>query len=176
MAVPATQPTPDNPQQPTKSARSSGFRDRAGVRFCVKLILVRPMKLLAILALTAPAADLTAAQGLDADGARSASARIPVVMLYSATWCSWCNAVKQEFFQHMPDDPAYRDRIILREVTIDSQSVMVDFDGRSVTHGRGRQLAAEMVGVATLDYYGWYLDRRIAESLEKLRSPETDRG
>ncbi len=157
------------------------------------------MKLLAILALlaplTAPAADLTAAQGLDADGARSASARIPVVMLYSATWCSWCNAVKQEFFQHMPDDPAYRDRIILREVTIDSQSVMVDFDGRSVTHqqfaaaagvrlvptvrfvdGRGRQLAAEMVGVATLDYYGWYLDRRIAESLEKLRSPETDRG
>ncbi len=153
------------------------------------------MKLLALLALLAPltaaAAEIPAARALDADGRRADAERLPVVLLYSATWCAWCTAVKDEFFQHMVDDPAYRERIILREVTIDSQIPLVDFAGSSGTHqdfataggvrlvptvrfvdGGGQQLAAEMVGVTTLDYYGWYLDRRIEQALDRLRTAD----
>ena len=38
--------------------------------------------------------------------------------------------------------------------------------------GGGQQLAAEMVGVTTLDYYGWYLDRRIEQALDRLRTAD----
>jgi thiol:disulfide interchange protein len=137
------------------------------------------------------AGDIATARDLSADGA-AASAR-PLVVLFSASYCGYCTAVKEEFFNHLEDDPRYRGKVTLREVVIDSETPMVDFTGNRLTHrefarengvvlvptvrfldGRGAELARPMVGVVTLDYYGWYLDQRIAAARESLSgAPQT---
>jgi len=79
------------------------------------------------------------------------------------------------------------DRIILRELSIDSPLALVDFEGNRTTHqdyadsrrlrftptvlfldGAGSALAEPLIGVTTIDFYGFYLNRSIAQSIEAL--------
>jgi thioredoxin-related protein len=142
------------------------------------------MVLAMIVAGGARANDVALAGDLRDDGANGDK---PVIVFFSATYCAYCTAVKSEFFRHLETDPRYASRIVVREVVIDSRHVLEDFQGRQVTHGAfasangvslvptvrffdggGRQLAKQMVGVTSMDYYGWYLDQRIRNSLERL--------
>jgi len=125
----------------------------------------------------------------DAEQARLAGK--PVVVIYTASYCHYCEAVKSEFFNHMARDNAYNDRIVLREVIIDSSRGMKGFDGKQQNYGgfaseqgvylvptvgfydsNGRTVAESIVGVATLDYYGWYLDKRIETAERAVNKDE----
>lgn len=133
------------------------------------------------------AADIPRANDLHADGTHAVDHGTPVVVLFSASYCTWCKAVKSEFFQHLESDPRYASKVVLREVEIDSAEPLTDFAGEAMSHrhfaganktflvptvrffdGRGNELVEPIVGVPTLDYYGWYLDQRIRESLNTI--------
>ena len=125
----------------------------------------------------APASDLRQ------DAAQSRTEQRPILALVTAAYCEYCEAVKREFFQHMTDDA----RIILREIDLSSERTLIDFDGRRIGHSEfarrhqslftptalfldadGESIAKPLVGVATMDYYGFYLDKRIGEVLDVL--------
>ncbi len=134
----------------------------------------------------ANAAEVPVATNLGADGERARAAGQPVVVLFTASYCAWCTAVKRNYFRHLDSDPRYASRIIVREVVIDSNDALTDFDGHAATHdgfagangvslvptvrffdGSGAQVADPLVGVSNMDFYGWYLDQRITRAMER---------
>ncbi len=150
-------------------------------------------RLLLIVLLTwcglARGAEIPLAVDLGTDAVRARSDGKPLVVLYTASYCEFCEAVKTGYFRHLEADPRYASRIILREVVIDSALELTDFAGNDLTHGRfaedrgvmlvptvrfldsrGETVADPLVGVSNLDFYGWYLDQRIQIAMKRTRS------
>ena len=133
---------------------------------------------------------LAAAADLAGDAGQMRRSRLPLLVLYSQAGCSWCEKLRREYLEPMQRDPAYRDRVLLRQVDIDSTGPLADFSGRSTTHAEfarregvrftptvvvygpdGRRLAEPIVGVGVADLYGAYLDQAIERALSRLRQP-----
>src|SRR5947209_5754114 len=81
---------------------------------------------------------------------------------------------------------AHADRVVFRQVETNKGTKMVDFKGNVTTQkkfatlykirmtptiwvvdGDGNALAEPIVGLSTPDYYGFYIDKAIDESLKK---------
>ncbi len=125
---------------------------------------------------------------LQTDG-RDAEARgNPVMLVLSAHGCPYCERLRQEILLPMERSGEYRDAVILREVLIDDLSPVTDFDGREIASSAlaeryavrvtptivlvdasGSPLAEPLVGINTVEFYGFYLDRAIAEARDRLR-------
>jgi len=127
---------------------------------------------------------------LAAVGARAAARDIPIVLLMSASYCGYCDRVRDEFLVPMIIGGDYAGRAILRELPIDGPGVR-DFDGsrRSAgaiagrydvslvptllfLDGGGRELAPRMVGLGTVDFYGAYLERAVETAEARLTAPD----
>jgi len=89
----------------------------------------------------------------------------------------------------MHQDPAYRSRAIFREVTIDSDSPLTDFDATSTTEAafaaahkvfmvptvmvfdtQGKATGEAIVGLLIPDFYFGYLEAAIDEGGRKVRA------
>ncbi|MEA3290790.1 MAG: thioredoxin fold domain-containing protein [Pseudomonadota bacterium] len=127
--------------------------------------------------------DILLADDLQQDGRVVREEGKPIVALVTATYCEYCETLKDEVFRFLTDD----DRFLLREVVIDGGWPVQDFDGQESGHGLlgkeykvkltptvlfldedGKALAEPLVGVLTLDYYSYYFDKRVAEATETL--------
>jgi thioredoxin-related protein len=136
------------------------------------------------------AAALPAAGDLAADGAAAKDKRLPVLLFFNRAGCPYCERALREHLTPMHRDPAYAGRVLFRQVEIDKALRLVDFGGRATTHrefasrykirltptiwfvdGEGNALTEPITGLRTADFYGFYLDQAIADSLAKLRSP-----
>lgn len=145
--------------------------------------------LLALLASGAAPADpreTLLARDLAATGARAVARDIPIVLLMSASYCSYCDRVREEFLVPMIIGGDYAGRAMLRELPIDGPGVR-DFDGTRrpaeaiagryavslvptllFLDGRGRELARPMVGLGTVDFFGAYLERAVETAEARL--------
>ena len=131
---------------------------------------------------------LPAASDLAADGATAKAQRVPVLLFFNRVGCPYCERALREFLKPMERDPDNAGRLLFRQVEIDKPSKLVDFAGNATTHrkfaqqfnitltptiwfvdGEGNPLVEPIVGLRTIDYYGYYLDQSINESLYKLR-------
>ncbi|MDP2784718.1 MAG: thioredoxin family protein [Sulfurimicrobium sp.] len=138
----------------------------------------------------ARADELAFASDLTREAAISQTRQIPVLILFTAPNCAYCEQVKQEFLLPMQRNPEYADKVIFRQVDMQSQRKLVDFSGNVTTHARfckqhkikltptiklfdaaGNSLIEPLVGLSTPDFYGAYLDAAIDQALEKIRSP-----
>ncbi len=156
--------------------------------------LIRILVLLALTPLSALGAPIMIAENLSRDTTNSGAEQKPVVVLYTASYCEYCETVKSEFFNHIAVDKEYTSRIILREVVIDSRLKLKNFNGKRRTHRKfadnngvslvptvgfydkfGNVLVKPMVGVTTMHYYGYYVDKHIDTSLKLLQKPVTTR-
>ena len=136
----------------------------------------------------AGAAGLTAAMDLARDGRDLRPRKLAMLVLYSQADCKWCEQVRRDFLVPMQQDPAYRDKVVLRQIDLDSDAALTDFAGRKITHHEfaqaerayvtptvivygpdGARLAEPIVGLRIPDFYGAYLDRAIDDGLAKLR-------
>ena len=134
------------------------------------------------------AATIVQAGSFAADGLIAQQRKIPILVFYSRPPCPWCLQARQEQLLPLAGDPAATGRVLIREIVLDSDTPLVDFDGRSTTHAafarahrislvptldfldeRGNRLVEPVVGVRVPDYYGAVIDRAINESLAKLR-------
>lgn len=114
--------------------------------------------------------------------------RVPLVLMFSAEYCSYCIRVENDFLIPMQISGDYTDRAVIRQVKIDFGNEVVDFKGKRVDADefaarynitvtptlvfldhRGNQLATKRVGLMTPDFYGGYLDESIATALDILR-------
>lgn len=136
----------------------------------------------------AAAIELTDLIDLQADATQAESQQLPVLIMFSASYCSYCSIVKDEFLKPMLLSGEYTDKVIIRVLEIDSGDDINDINGVKVDpedfaerynvsltptlvfiNPRGQELTQRMIGVTTVDFYGGYLDDAIDRSLLQLR-------
>jgi thioredoxin-related protein len=116
-------------------------------------------------------------------GDRARTGRLPILLLISRSDCPYCELLKHEILRPMLISGDYDGRVLIRELLIDSELPVRDFDGRAVVpdalakryrarltptvlflDDRGRELAERIIGINTVDFYGYYLDAAIDEA------------
>lgn len=131
---------------------------------------------------------LVHAASFKADAHSAAQQKIPILVLFSSPGCAYCERVKSEYLVPMQQDPAYRKRVIIREVTVGSNASLTDFDGTPTTEGafatinnvylvptvkvfdtRGKETSEAIVGLLIADFYFGYLEAAIEEGTRKVR-------
>lgn len=156
-----------------------------------RLIAVRALILACALALSgvaAAAGGLVHAKNLQADARDAAKRRVPILLLFSSPGCHYCERVKHDYLLPMQKDPAYRKRVIIREVTVGATTPLTGFDGSPTTEGafaaahqvfmvptvkvfdpRGREASEAIIGLLSPDYYFGFLEAAIDEGIRKVR-------
>jgi thioredoxin-related protein len=137
----------------------------------------------------ARAADsLVHAENLQADARTAAKRQVPILVVFTSPHCPYCERVKHDYLIPMQKDPAYRGRVLIREVTLGATDPLTGFDGTSTTEGafaaahkvfmvptvqvfdtRGNATGDAIVGLLIPDYYFGYLESAIDTGVSKVR-------
>jgi thioredoxin-related protein len=137
----------------------------------------------------ARAADsLVHATNLQADARAASKRQVPILVVFTSPHCPYCERVKREYLIPMHKDPAYRNRVIIREITIGATDPLTGFDGAPTTEGafaaahkvfmvptvqvfdtQGRETGDAIVGLLIPDYYFGYLESAIDAGVSKVR-------
>jgi len=114
--------------------------------------------------------------------------RLPILLVFSAKHCTYCQKLEEDFLKPMLRSGDYSDKVLIRKVQIDGFGSIRDFKGKQIDvqdfadryqvyvtptvvfiDGDGTQLAQKRVGLTTPDFYGGYLDQSINSALDILR-------
>jgi thioredoxin-related protein len=136
--------------------------------------------------------DVPIARDLHADAALMRTARVPLLLIVSQSYCNYCQLLKKEIIKPMLVSGRYTDKVIIRELLIDSDESIRDFTGATViAHDlaqryrewltptvllldtKGNELVTRIRGINNVDYYGYYLDKAIDQARSVL---STDRA
>lgn len=155
---------------------------------------LRAIAIAAVLASTSAAADgatVPLAVDLSADATRAANGGLPMLLVVTREDCGYCARLKRAVLVPMLLSGEYETRVIIRELNIDAQTPLVDFDGGRVTPlglaGRydalftptvllvgpqGQELHDRLLGINNDEMYLFYLDRAIDLAAERLDQRE----
>lgn len=144
----------------------------------------------ALLLGAAPVEDLPLAVDLRADARTARAERLPIVLFFYSRSCPFCREVETLYLKPLQKDNLKSRRFLLRRIETGEQQALIDFDGTKtdfrsfaqqqkvmlVPHLRffgpdGERLAADLVGLASRDFYGGYLEDAIEEARAKLHKP-----
>ncbi len=136
-----------------------------------------------------PADRLPIAKSFEADSKLAAAKKIPILVLYTSPGCPFCERAKSEYLVPMLKDPAYKNKVIMREVDITSQSPLTLFNGSKSTgaefaaqhkvavvptikviNAQNSEVADPIIGLLIPDYYFGYIDSAISGGLQKMRA------
>jgi len=111
-----------------------------------------------------------------------------VLVMFSGEYCGYCERVLKEFLIPMSRNPEYQKKLVMRRVDNTGLTTVKDFDGNVEDHRQftaeqgvgmvptvmlfdrnGKPLGKPLVGLTTVDYYGYYLDQAIDAALAKVR-------
>lgn len=159
-----------------------------GVFFSVVLSIAGAEDFSAEPALQAPnAAPIPVAVNLQADAELSQRTGVPIMVVVSQNFCSYCEQLKAEVIRPMIFSGDYVDKVIIRELRVDEDDVVIDFDGKHLDPGEiasrykawvtptllflgpgGVQQAEKIKGFNTPEMYGQYVDESIEEAHIKI--------
>ena len=133
------------------------------------------------------------ARNLQKDGKLAAQKNGVVLVMFSGDYCSYCERVLNEFLIPMSRNPEYQRKVVMRRVVNTGLSTIKDFEGGVEEHREfasdqgvgmvptvmlfdqnGKRLGKPLVGLTTVDYYGYYLDQAIDHALEQVRGSKTN--
>lgn len=168
------------PEAVFRRSAASGFTPMA--RWLAAILTCMP------LALGAAPLELPAPRNLQQEAADMARTGKPMVVLYSRPGCQWCDQART-YLAPMAREEGSRDAALYRQIDLDSDAPLVDFQGRRgtqrsfaerervrftptvVVYGpRGERLAEPIVGMRLADFYGQYLEQAIATARERLNA------
>lgn len=152
--------------------------------------MVNRFLLICLFFAASPAAAMPAlepAQDLAADAARAACNGQPLVLMFSADYCTYCHLVRDLYLRPLQEDKRYTG-IVIREINTSSSDPVKDFNGNTVTMQDlafryetylvpvvallgpdGEMLSEPIVGISSQDYYGYYLDEDLLSAGDKVR-------
>jgi thioredoxin-related protein len=138
------------------------------------------------------AVDVPYGTDLQADGRLARDRQLPILLVFSATGCAYCQQLEDEFLKPMLISGEYTDRVIIRRLLLDIGQHAIDFDGTQRTasaiatrykawvtptlvflDGTGREVAERMTGINTPEMFGGYLDACIDTALLRIRDPDS---
>ena len=133
--------------------------------------------------------ELPIAEDLVADSYHAAEASLPILLLYTASYCHYCATVKADVYFPMNDDPDARARVVLREIQVDSSAPIREFSGNQLNHRefakirgitivptlevvdeQGEPLTEPLVGSGVRDFYGFYVEQGINKALLEIQT------
>jgi len=113
----------------------------------------------------------------------------PLMLIFSADHCPFCERLKQNIVNPMLRSGDYDDRILIRITELDIYESVTGKNGQPIdppdlarAYGvfvtptvlllgpDGEELAPRQLGINNEDFYGAYLDNAIAEAREKLKA------
>ena len=120
--------------------------------------------------------------------ARLSRAENLVLMIeFSSDYCGYCRKLESLFLLPMQRNAEYNSKVLIRSISLDGYERLVDFDGKVVSgsefaarydvsltptlifiDGDGVELSDKLVGIWSEDYFGGYIDNRIAEARTRL--------
>lgn len=128
-----------------------------------------------------PAADLSS------DAARASAGGLPMLLIVTREDCGFCALLKRTVIVPMILSGDYETRVIIRELNIDAETTLVDFDGNSVTPyavadrydalftptvllvgPQGQELHERLLGINNHEMYLHYLDQAIGLAAKRL--------
>lgn len=114
--------------------------------------------------------------------------KLPIMLMVSQDHCPYCVLLKNDILNPMMVSGDYTDRVIMAELIIDLGGTITDFDGNKVSprdvavrykstfsptllflDENGRQVRKRMVGVNTIEMYGFYVDESIDAARRVMR-------
>lgn len=117
--------------------------------------------------------------------------RIPILLMVSQDHCPFCELLKNEVLNPMVISGDYNDKVVMTELLIDVGDSVVDFKGNKVFPGKiaadyktwvtptilfldhqGKEVQKRMLGVNTVEMYGFYLDESIDAALAAVKKGE----
>jgi thioredoxin-related protein len=128
------------------------------------------------------------AKNLQADAQLAAKRKVPILVVFTSPGCHYCERVKNEYLRSMNTDPAYRSKVIIREITMGDTTPLTDFNGTPTTEGafaaahkvfmvptvmvfdtHGDETSEAIVGLLSPDFYFGYLLSAIETGMDKVR-------
>ncbi len=120
------------------------------------------------------------AENLAADARVAADLGVPIVLVVTRDGCEYCELLKSAVVVPMIISGEYEDRALIREIMIDGDREVVDFEGRTVSPFSvadnydallaptvlvvgpdGGEVAKRLIGINNVDMYLWYLDQAL---------------
>lgn len=114
--------------------------------------------------------------------------RVPVFVAFTLKRCPYCNNARRDYWTPMHESAEWRAKTLMVEVMLDGEPALRDFDGAATTarefarrfnvrsvptvivfDTRGVLAAEPVIGLASADFYGAYLEQAIAQGLAKVR-------
>ena len=99
----------------------------------------------------------------------------------------YCRKLEALFLLPMQRNAEYREKVLIRYVSLDAFETLVDFDGQSMSTGEfasrydvsltptlifvdssGNEMSDKLVGIWSEDFYGGFIDDRIDEARQRL--------
>jgi thioredoxin-related protein len=146
--------------------------------------------LLAVVSSTVGAAEVKVLEVEDfsAIGHVSDKQRLPILLMFAADYCAYCEQLEEDFLKPMLRSGDYKDKVLIRKLRIDGNGTIRDFEGTETSpaaiaerynvsltptvvfvDGNGVELAPKRIGLTTPAFYGGYLDDAITQALDILR-------
>jgi thioredoxin-related protein len=113
--------------------------------------------------------------------------KLPILIMYAAETCEYCERLEEEILAPMYRSGQFNNRVIIR--MIDGINDIRDFNGNLVhadnfaykrgvqvtptlqfVDGSGNQLAPEMIGYNTPEFYAGYIENAIDKSQDAIKS------
>lgn len=136
-----------------------------------------------------PPVSIPEATNFSVDGRQAAAEDRMIMLLISQVHCPYCMLIKEEIIHPMIRGKDYADRLLIRELFIDMEGIINDFDGKPVDaaafahqHGarltptllfldaKGNELTERMIGINTPEMYFYYVDQSIRKALSAMRN------
>lgn len=132
--------------------------------------------------------DVPRATDLTVLGLQSNQNKIPIMIMYAAETCEYCERLEEDLLGPMHVSGKYNNRVIIRKVMIDAVEDIKDFRGKAVdaedfaiyrgiqvtptlrfVDADGNQLAPEMIGYNTPELYASYIENAIESSARAIK-------
>lgn len=133
------------------------------------------------------------AADLAADARLAAATGRPLMLVFTREQCGYCALLKRAVIVPMIISGEYEDRVIIRELVIDTGSDLLDFGGDQVSPfavadryeaffapvvlmvgPEGEELHERLIGISNEELYLFYLDQAIERATETLRLSMSD--
>ena len=134
------------------------------------------------------AAQLVAADDLFAVAAQARARRVPVLIAFMQKSCPYCAVARRDYLTPLQHHPQWKDRVLIREIDIESHAALRDFSGAVTTtrdfarahavrrvptliafDADGEQVYPPIVGLLGEDFYPIYIEQAIEAGLAHMR-------
>lgn len=135
-----------------------------------------------------PHVELKAVKDLSLLAAQAREDNKIILLEITASYCSYCALLEEEIIKPMLRSGDYEKTVLIRQLEMDSFYPVKDFAGNDTTPAElarklkvkltptllfldadGNEVAERILGVYSLDFFGFYVDEALAKGLKRIR-------